>query len=74
MQSQFLRRRNPDSGERDWRGAIEDATILFFVVFFSNLAGYGYPPTPQAIYTSAMAAIITFFLSIQRRFKIEHPR
>jgi len=71
MASQFLRRRNPDTKKRDWRGAIEDAIILFFITLFSNLATYGYPPTPEAIYSSVIAGLITFFISIQRRFKLE---
>lgn len=76
MESQFLRRRNPDPNakeSRDWKGAIEDAIVVFLLVFFSNLAGYGYPPTIQALYTSIISAILAFLISIQRKFKIEIP-
>jgi len=66
-----MRRNNPNSEKRDWRGAIEDAIVLFFVVLFSNLATYGYPPTPESLYSSIIAAALTFFVSIQRKFKIE---
>lgn len=71
MQSQFLHRRNPNSGRRDWRGAVEDAIILFFVTLFSNLAMYGYPPSIEVVYTSLITSALVFFISIQRRFKIE---
>jgi len=69
----FLRRRNPNSEKRDWKGAIGDAAIVFFVTLFANLAGYGYPPTPQTLYTSAITAALMFFISVQRTLKIESP-
>jgi len=63
--SYFLRRRNPDTQKRDWRGALEDAIILFFVTFFSSLATYGYPPTIKTLYMSLITSLVTFFISIQ---------
>jgi hypothetical protein len=69
----FLRRRNPNTDKRDWRGAIEDAFILFCIALITNLTAYGYPPTPPALYSSILTALLTFFLSIQRRFKIPAP-
>jgi len=69
----FLHRRDPSTAERDWKGALEDAIILFFITLITNLTAYGYPPTPPALYSSILTALLTFFLSIQRRFKIESP-
>ena len=69
----FMRRRNPDTGKRDWKGALEDATILFLVTLVFQLLGYGYPPSPQALYTSILTALATFMVAIQRRFGIELP-
>jgi len=69
--SSFLRRKNPSTAQRDWKGALEDALILFFITLFSHLLTYGYPPTAEAIYTSLITALLTFFIAIQRKFKIE---
>jgi hypothetical protein len=73
MASVFMRRRNSNTDKRDWKGAVEDAVILFFITLTSNLTAYGYPPTLSALYSSILTALLTFFLAIQRRFKIEAP-
>jgi len=72
-QSAFMRRKNPDTGKRDWKGAIGDAVIVFFITLLSNLAMYGYPPTPEIVYSAFITAFLMFFVSIQRSLKIEIP-
>jgi len=70
----FMRRRNPNNGKRDWKGAIEDGIVVGSVTFIGTLAGFGYPPTVQALYTSVITGLLTFFISIQRRFGIPTPQ
>ena len=70
--SSFLRRRNPN-GKRDWRGALEDAFLLFLGVLIAHLLAYGFPPTPEALYISLLTAFYVFVISLQRRFGIELP-
>ena len=53
--------------------ALRDASIMAGITLFANLAAYGYPPTPQGIYATCLAAGITFFTSLAFYLKVQKP-
>lgn len=62
-----------DGGGSAWMIALRDGLIVFFSVFLATLAGYGFPPGWEALYTSGIAAGIVFMASLRASFGVQHP-
>lgn len=45
--------------------ALCNAVIIGCISFISQLLFYGYPPTKEAIYVSALTALLTFLVTLK---------
>lgn len=62
-----------DGAGSAWRIALRDALIVFGGTFLATLAGYGFPPGWEALYTAAIAGAIIFIASLRASFGVVRP-
>lgn len=62
-----------DGNGNSWLIAVRDALIVFGSTFLATLAGYGFPPGFEAVYTAGIAAGIVFLASLRARFGVVVP-
>ena len=65
-----------DTGEpvgvkRDYKKAMLDAMIVATIAAMSVLMAFGFPPSPEAIYSTFLALVFGFFTSLARKLDIE---
>lgn len=57
--------------KRDYKKALIDASIIAGVTATSVLAGFGFPPGPEALYACGIAFLLGILTSLAKRFDIE---
>lgn len=62
-----------DGDGNAWIIALRDALIVFAGTFLATLAGYGFPPGWEALYTAAIAGAIIFIASLRASFGVRLP-
>lgn len=60
--------------ERDYRKAIIDAAIIAAIAGISVLMAFGFPPSPEAIYSTLLALMFGFFTSLARKLNIDYEK
>jgi len=65
---------SPEGGiklKRDYKKALIDAGIIAGITATSVLAGFGFPPTPEAAYACCIAFLLGILTSLAKRFDLE---
>lgn len=65
---------SPEGGiklKRDYKKALIDAGIIAGIAATSVLAGFGFPPGPEAVYATGIAFLLGVLTSLAKRFDIE---
>ena len=57
--------------KRDYRKALIDAAIIAGIAATSVLAGFGFPPGPEAVYATGIAFLLGVLTSLAKRFDLE---
>lgn len=64
----------PEDGieiKRDYKKAVIDACIVAAIAAVSVLMAFGYPPEPEAFYSTILAFVLALFTSLAKRFELE---